>query len=96
MADGYHEDRERSAGIDVADWVDEHGPEALVEETRDYARRHPGMFLGMATLTGLVVGRLTRGTIANQRSADGHGSANGHGSADGHRQDRPADPMTSP
>lgn len=51
----------------TAGWLERQEPGALVQEVREYARRHPGGFLAGAALVGLLVGRLTRGVA----SADG-------------------------
>ncbi|WP_051640352.1 hypothetical protein [Cellulomonas sp. URHE0023] len=42
-------------------WLDTHGPDELVEEVRDFARRRPVTFLALAAGAGIVLGRLTRG-----------------------------------
>ncbi|MEV4756887.1 hypothetical protein AB0J86_17485 [Micromonospora sp. NPDC049559] len=44
----------------VAEWLEHREPGAVVEEVRDYARRHPGLFLAGAALAGVIAGRLTR------------------------------------
>jgi hypothetical protein len=49
---------------DVAGWLDEREPGQLVSELRDFARRHPGAFLGAALGAGLVAARLGRGAVA--------------------------------
>ena len=35
-------------------------PESLLNEVKSYARRRPGMFIGIALVAGVVAGRLTR------------------------------------
>ncbi|WP_051274355.1 hypothetical protein [Cellulomonas sp. URHD0024] len=42
-------------------WLDTHGPDELVDEVRNFARRRPGTFLAIAAGAGIVLGRLTRG-----------------------------------
>lgn len=54
----------------AADWLEHREPGQLLDEVRDYARRHPGTFLLGALAAGLVVGRLTRGIVA--AGGDGH------------------------
>jgi hypothetical protein len=44
----------------AADWLEHREPGAVVEEVRNYARRHPGMFLAGAALAGMLAGRMTR------------------------------------
>jgi hypothetical protein len=44
----------------VADWLEEREPGQVVEEVRNFARRHPGAFLAGAAMAGALAGRLTR------------------------------------
>jgi hypothetical protein len=44
----------------VADWLEQREPGQVVEEVRNFARRHPGMFLTGAAVAGVLAGRLTR------------------------------------
>ena len=53
---------------DVAGWLDQRDPSALLQEVTDFARRRPGTFLAIAAGAGLVAGRLTRGAISEARS----------------------------
>jgi hypothetical protein len=46
---------------EVADWLDQRDPSALLDEVKSFARRRPGAFLAIAVGAGLVAGRLTRG-----------------------------------
>lgn len=53
----------REAGSRVgaaAQWLDERDPGALLEETKRFARRRPGVFIAIALGAGVVVGRLVR------------------------------------
>jgi uncharacterized protein YjbJ (UPF0337 family) len=59
----------------VADFIEQREPAELLDEVRRYARRKPGTFLIGAALAGVVVGRLTRGVVAN-RSDDSDSSGN--------------------
>ena len=54
----------------AADWLEHREPGMVVEEIRDYARRHPGMFLAGAAVAGILAGRLTRG-LATREASDG-------------------------
>lgn len=56
--------RASDAAQQAAGWLEGQEPGALVDEVRDYARRHPGAFLAGAAVAGLLVGRLTRGLTA--------------------------------
>jgi hypothetical protein len=49
---------------DVAAWLDQRDPGALVQDVQDFARRRPGAFLAVAAGAGLIAGRLMRGTAA--------------------------------
>ncbi len=44
----------------LASWLDNRDPEALLAEVKSYARRRPGMFIGIALVAGVLAGRLTR------------------------------------
>ncbi len=54
----------------AASWLESRDPGDLVNELRDLARRHPGMFLAGAALTGVLVGRLTRNMVAATKNDD--------------------------
>lgn len=51
----------------TADWLEHREPGRVLDEVRDYARRHPGTFLLGALAAGLVVGRLTRNIASAPR-----------------------------
>ncbi|WP_421741513.1 hypothetical protein [Cellulomonas sp.] len=42
-------------------WLEDHGPDEVLDEVRSFARRRPGTFLVIAAGAGVVLGRLTRG-----------------------------------
>jgi hypothetical protein len=44
----------------MASWLSQRDPAAVLQEVKAFARRRPGVFIGVAALTGIVVGRLTR------------------------------------
>jgi vacuolar-type H+-ATPase subunit H len=50
-----------------AEYLDQHGPERVLEELQDFARRRPGTFIVAAVAAGFVVGRLSKGLWQNQR-----------------------------
>ena len=52
----------------VSTWLSEREPGDVLEEIRSYARRRPVAFLAIAAVSGFVVGRLTRGLVADARS----------------------------
>ncbi|XVV09464.1 hypothetical protein ACQP2X_32035 [Actinoplanes sp. CA-131856] len=45
-------------GRQFADYLDRNGPEGVLREVQDFARRRPGAFLATALAAGFVVGRL--------------------------------------
>jgi hypothetical protein len=53
--------RVADGGRQLADYLDRHGPEGVLREVQDFARRRPGAFLGVALAAGFVVGRLGKG-----------------------------------
>ncbi|MDQ4093465.1 MAG: hypothetical protein M3143_08705 [Actinomycetota bacterium] len=59
----------------VASWVEQREPEELVDEARNWARRHPGAFLVGAAVAGVIAGRVTRAGIAAQSSSGADASA---------------------
>jgi len=50
--------RVADGGRQLAAYLDEHGPDGVLREAQDFARRRPGAFLVMALAAGFVVGRL--------------------------------------
>jgi len=53
--------REASARISsAASWIGDRDPAQLLDEVKAYARRRPGVFIGLATVAGIVAGRLAR------------------------------------
>lgn len=48
-------------GRQFADYLERHGPEGVLREVQDFARRRPGAFLATALAAGFVVGRLGKG-----------------------------------
>jgi hypothetical protein len=55
----------------VADYLSKHGPEELLADLQDFARRRPGVFLASAAVAGFVVGRLAKGVVAERSSGSG-------------------------
>lgn len=53
-----------------AEYLDKHGPEAVLHEVQEFARRHPARFIAAAVAAGFVVGRVSKGLWQNER----HGS----------------------
>lgn len=55
----------------AADYLREHGPEGVLNEVKEYARRKPGTFLLTSAVAGFVVGRIGKGLLT---SGNGNGS----------------------
>ena len=53
--------RVAEGGRQMADYLDRNGPEGVLREVQDFARRRPGAFLATALAAGFVVGRLGKG-----------------------------------
>ena len=75
------------SGRQFADYLDHHGPEGVLREVQDFARRRPGAFLATALATGFVVGRLGKG-IAKADSNAGKPSSDSFVSGTGYSGDR--------
>jgi hypothetical protein len=58
----------------VAEYLGKHGPEELLAEVQDFARRRPAAFLLSAAVAGFVVGRLAKGVVVEHASGSGDGS----------------------
>jgi hypothetical protein len=56
--------RVAQGGRQVADYLAERGPEGVLDEVQDFARRRPGAFLATALVTGFVVGRVGKGVFS--------------------------------
>jgi ElaB/YqjD/DUF883 family membrane-anchored ribosome-binding protein len=61
-------------GRRLADYLSEHGPEGVLNEVQDFARRRPGTFLAVAATAGFVVGRLGKGVLSAGSEGNGAGS----------------------
>jgi hypothetical protein len=67
---GYAKEASRRGG-ELAHWLENAEPNELLDTVRSFARRRPAVFLGVSALTGVVVGRLTRGFVANAKGDTG-------------------------
>src|SRR5215207_5797777 len=70
----------RRAG-EVGHWLENKEPSEVLEDVRSFARRRPGMFLGLCALAGVVVGRLGRGAVAANTSVDSRGGSYDYGAS---------------
>ncbi|MCG6494314.1 hypothetical protein [Kitasatospora sp. A2-31] len=77
-------------GHRVADHLETRGPEGLLEDVRDFARRRPGLFLTGAALAGFALGRTGKGVAAG--SPAGPPASEPRGTDDGQRRPAPVSP----
>jgi hypothetical protein len=63
--------RVADGGRQLADYLDRNGPEGVLQEVQDFARRRPGAFLATALAAGFVVGRLGKSVAKADPSAGG-------------------------
>ncbi len=54
---------------EIAHRIENSEPSDLLEDVRSFARRRPGVFLGVSLLAGVVAGRLTRSLAAEAKDA---------------------------
>jgi polyhydroxyalkanoate synthesis regulator phasin len=59
-----------STAGELASWLEQRDPAALLDEVRSFARKRPGTFLAIAAGAGVIAGRLTRGLAADSRQPD--------------------------
>ena len=52
-----------------AEYLDQHGPDRVLHELQEFARRRPGTFIVAAVAAGFVVGRLGKGFWQNQHES---------------------------
>jgi hypothetical protein len=67
--------RVADGGRQLADYLDQHGPEGVLREVQDFARRRPGAFLATALAAGFVVGRLGKSVAKADPNAGTRASA---------------------
>jgi hypothetical protein len=60
-----------SGSRQAATYLEEHGPDGLVHEVQEFARRRPGTFLVGAAVAGFVAGRLGKGLLTSTPSNQG-------------------------
>jgi hypothetical protein len=61
----------------IASWLEQRDPGQLLEDVKDFARRRPGAFLGIAATAGILAGRLGRGIKEGAPDSDQGSSAYG-------------------
>jgi hypothetical protein len=70
-------------GRRAADYLESRGPEGLLEDVQDFARRKPGAFLLAAAVAGLVVGRVGRTVMSNTHSGSATPAPDAYPAGDG-------------
>ena len=82
--------RVADSGRQLADYLERNGPEGVLREVQDFARRRPGAFLASALAAGFVVGRLGKsvakadpnaGKPGNDAFVSGTGAPSGYPAA---------------
>lgn len=64
----------------VGHWLETREPADILEELRSFARRRPGLFLGLSALAGVVAGRIGRGAVAANTQLDSADTDSGYSS----------------
>ncbi|MEU6868778.1 hypothetical protein ABZ924_37085 [Streptomyces sp. NPDC046876] len=64
-------------GKRAADRIEQRGPDGLLGDLQNFARRRPGAFLAGAAVAGFLVGRAEKGVIAAASADNGTGEAGG-------------------
>jgi len=64
-------ERIAEGGQQAADYLSKHGPEGVLEEVQEFARRRPGAFLATALVSGFLVGRLGKAVITADSPSSG-------------------------
>ena len=68
--------RVADSGRQIASYLENNGPEGVLREVQDFARRRPGAFLASALVAGFVVARLGKGVAkADELSSPGSSTA---------------------
>jgi hypothetical protein len=53
----------------VAEWLENRSPEDVLDEVKQFAARRPGVFIGLAAVTGIVAARLTKALVAEAKDS---------------------------
>lgn len=73
-------------GGELAHWLESAEPSEVLDFLRSYARRRPGLFLGASALAGALIGRLTRGLVANAKDEASPALPSGSNYGSGYQQ----------
>jgi gas vesicle protein len=53
----------------VAEWLEDRQPEDVLDEVKRFAAQRPGLFIGLAAVTGIVAARLTKALVAEAKES---------------------------
>jgi hypothetical protein len=81
--------RVAEGGRQLADYLERNGPDGVLREVQDFARRRPGAFLVTALAAGFVVGRLGK-SVAKAAGPAGDGKPASDSFVSGRTTDYPA------
>ncbi|MGW0390708.1 hypothetical protein ACWDYJ_07375 [Streptomyces sp. NPDC003042] len=84
------------SGRQIADQLESRGPDGLMSELQDFARRRPGVFLAGAALAGFAVARAGKGVSAAGSAAAPAGSDGRAAGAEGDGRSRYEAPYADP
>jgi uncharacterized protein YjbJ (UPF0337 family) len=87
-------DRIARSGEQAADYLSKHGPDEVLAEVQDFARRRPGAFLATALVSGFVVGRVGKSIFTADSGPGNHTSTSDMRNADTYPL--PRQPMADP
>lgn len=73
-------------GRGVAARLEDRGPQGLLSDLQDFARRRPGMFLAGAALAGFATARLGKGVKSASATAQADGAPTGSSGGGGERR----------
>lgn len=65
----------------IASWLGEREPGEVLDEVKAFARRQPGVFIGVSALAGVLAGRLTRALASHDTSHGASRSVDGSSTA---------------
>jgi hypothetical protein len=77
-------------GRRAADYLEDRGPEGLLDDVQEFARRKPGTFLLIAAAAGFAIGRLGRAAFAVSKDDDKHSTPDAYREGDGLYRSRTA------
>ena len=78
------------SGRRAADYLEDRGPEGLLDDVQEFARRKPGTFLLIAAAAGFAIGRLGRAAMAASQDDDKRSAPDAYREGDGLYRSRTA------